>query len=91
MTNPFQRIATLCFLMIDGAATLITMIHSSLTAVVILLAVTTSALLALLSSTINSILWPTYFWDEADQQPMTVSEQDRTPPSTSRPQSLRRQ
>jgi hypothetical protein len=91
MTNPFQRIATVCFLMIDGAATLITMIHSSLTAVVILLAVTTSALLALLSSTINSILWPTYFWDESDSRAIAVRESDRRPPLTTRPQTLRRE
>jgi hypothetical protein len=91
MTNPFQRIATVCFLMIDGAATLVTMIHSSLTAVVILLAVTTSALLALLSSTINSILWPTYFWDESDARTVAAGEPDRTRPLTTRPQPLRRE
>ncbi len=90
MTNPFQRIATVCFLMIDGAATLITMIHSSLTAVVILLAVTTSALLALLSSTINSILWPTYFWDETDSRQMRSGESEAAQPLTARPQVLRR-
>ena len=85
MTNPCQRIATLCFLMIDGAATLVTMIHSSLTAMVILLAFATSALFALLASTVNSILWPTYFWDEPDAGPLAAPE-----PHRSRPVPLRR-
>lgn len=66
MTNPCQRIAAACFLIVDGVATLATMIHSSLTAVVIVLAVGSSALLALLSSTVRSMIWPTYFWDEAN-------------------------
>jgi len=89
MTNPCQRIATLCFLMVDGAATLITMIHSSLTMVIVLLAFTTSALFALLASSVNSVLWPTYFWDETNTRPMAAAEQHRLRQVQLRRQSIR--
>ena len=75
MTNPCQRVAAMLFLFVDGAATLVTLIQSSLTAVVILFAIGSSALLALLSSTIRSLVWPTYFWDESQPRPAYVNRQ----------------
>jgi hypothetical protein len=66
MINTYRQITTVLFLLLDGVATFAMFLQSSLTAVMLVLAIASSATVALLSSTLKSLLWPDYFWDESE-------------------------
>jgi|GEM_PF-5862740 len=58
-----SRLMGLGFVLCDAAATCATVIYSSGAVVVLVTAFFTSCAVGLLSSTVRSLLWPTYFWD----------------------------
>lgn len=54
------------FLLGDAVSTIAAFLHSSGLLVGAVFAVFTSFALAILSSSIRSVLWPTYFWDQPE-------------------------
>lgn len=52
------------FLLLDGAATIVSILNYSGTVAFLVVSLLSSAAVTLTSSTIRSVLWPTYFWDD---------------------------
>lgn len=53
-------------LFVDAISSAALLLHSSLTAVAVVLMVVTSGLFTLGSTSIRSLIWPRYFWDDAE-------------------------
>ncbi len=61
-----SRITAIGFVMVDAFLSIATIVQSSLTLAVVLLTIMGSMGLAMLSSTLRSLLWPTYFWGDSE-------------------------
>lgn len=61
-----SRFVGFAFVLGDAITTIATFLNSSGALLVVILSALTSIFLASLSSTIRSLFWPTYFWDQPE-------------------------
>ncbi len=63
-----SRLTAIGFVTIDAVLSIATIVQSSLTMAVFFVVLLGSIGITILSSSVRSILWPTYFWSDSEVQ-----------------------
>ena len=61
-----SRMIAFGFVLLDAATTLLSLLQCSATLLIVVACCASSVFLAISSSIVRSLLWPTYFWDASD-------------------------
>lgn len=74
-----SRILGFAFFLLDGATTVLSALSGSSALALFAVTIVSSFIISILSATVRSVLFPTYFWDQSNEAPMQISDSGSFP------------